>query len=508
MCLHQRFSSVLRLAFCCSIALFSTDVCFGQNTSNAQYRVSQPAFESLVSERSRNLVRDTDGAVSGIVGSVNPEGMIVISGSGVDVRGLEFLSGERLLVPVPSIDNEAPSAAPFQALISNTPARVTYGNLGFDVRIDGSVTLGVGYSGRNPGQDLSAVWGRGTEALPFPISVSGTPEYSPFNLQEDGSALVYTEAVFGATIEAGSATGTPPDFPSARVDPNDGTARFPGVGSFEVVHPTLGTFICSGSVLTDTHILTAGHCFDQDNDGLPDPGITTSSVFNLNDGSDLSATRSVSTVDIHPDFGGFVGSGANDDIAIVTLGSSVPVGTTKYSLRASGMTSGEIIEMVGYGVSGHGDVGGIEVLPDFSVKRSGINAAELFVLDDEGSGEEELFFYDFDGPTGTGFLGGPTLGNDLETVVRGGDSGGPAFVDVAGENVIAGINTFEFVLPPTTPPTGEFGVLGGGVILDAPQVAWIAGVASDVRVLPEPSGVTLTLPLVALFGLLRRRRSN
>jgi hypothetical protein len=165
------------------------------------------------------------------------------------------------------------------------------------------------------------------------------------------------------------------------------------------------------------------------------------------------------------------------------------------------MSSGEVLEMVGYGVSGFGDVGGVEVLPDFHVKRSGKNNADLFVVDDEGSGLDEIFIYDFDGPTGTGLLGGATLGNDIETNVRGGDSGGPAFVEDAGQLLIAGVNTFEFALSGTTPPPGEFGVLGGGVLIDAPQGNWIASI------IPEPTGWAMMVPGLTVMALLRRRRS-
>jgi hypothetical protein len=51
--------------------------------------------------------------------------------------------------------------------------------------------------------------------------------------------------------------------------------------------------------------------------------------------------------------------------------------------------------------------------------------------------------YDFDGPAGAGASGGGTLGNAVETVVAGGDSGGPAFIGSAGSYRLVGINTFQ-----------------------------------------------------------------
>jgi len=135
------------------------------------------------------------------------------------------------------------------------------------------------------------------------------------------------------------------------------------------------------------------------------------------------------------------------------------------------------LEMVGYGQTGHGD-SGFTVLPTFSAKRVGANQADLFVVDDEGSGVDEVYFFDFDGPTGDGFFGGGTLGNAIETSVGGGDSGGPAFVEVEGQKVLAGMSTFNWELPGTTAPVGFFGSLGGGVILNA-YADWIMGIVPN-----------------------------
>ena len=505
--LSKRF--VRNLALAGSAMLLMTNQLHAQlQVSNAQYEVAFPQFLRSVSADSLNVVLPEDSAPfgEGISGVIGEDGLLSLQGTGQSVVGVEFSSLDSLLNPVPSIDGAPASPAPFTLLLSNTPNQVTLGNLGNGVTVDGSLKLPVGYNGTDPRRDLSAQWGRGAEAIDFPVRFQSQQFTTPFNLQEDGRPVTATNGVYMATIEAGSATGSPPDTPADRVDPNDATAQFPGVGSLEVIHPTLGTFICTGSVIDDTHILTAGHCFDLDNDGSPDAGITTSSKFYLNDGSDLSSTIDVASVDIHPDFGGFTSSGANDDLAVVTLDAAVPAGTTKYSIRTTGMSSGEVLEMVGYGISGQGDVGGIEVLPDLSVKRSGSNQADLFVVDDEGSGADEIYLYDFDGPTGDGFLGMGTLGNDIETGVRGGDSGGPAFVDEAGMKVIAGVNTFEFVLFGTTPPTGEFGVLGGGVLIDEDKFTWISSIAPGAtNSVPEPHAITLLLPCLALLGLARRR---
>ena len=479
---------------------------FGQlQWSDQVYRQSLPQFERSVSPASMTPI--PNGVASygdGLTGVIGDDGLLTISGSGQTVVGLELTSPGGFLRPIQDGPDGTPSPAPFQILLSNTNQQVTLGSLGDSVIVEGPLTLGVGYDGDSPLRELNAQWGREIDAIDFPVRRQDEQFRTPFNLLANGQPVGYAEGVYLATIEAGSATGSPPDSPADRVDPNDATAMFPGVGSLEVVHPTLGTFVCTGTVIDDTHVLTAAHCFDYDSDGMADVDITVDSKFYLNDGASPSAAIDIASVDIHPDFAGFVTGGANDDLAIVTLDSAVPSGTTTYAIRP-GISSGEVLEMVGYGVSGEGDAGGFEILPDLSVKRSGKNVAELFVIDDEGGPDDEVFMYDFDGPVGDGFLGGPSLGNDIESVVRGGDSGGPAFVDDGVMKVLAGVNTFEFVLEPTTPGTGEFGVLGGGVIIGEAQFDWISSIATGAVAVPEPSSASMLVALISCLGLFRRR---
>lgn len=497
-------SSKTTLAMILCVVAFNIHTANAQQTSNGRYVLSQQTFEEQVSANSRRVVRTNPGIGNGIVGTVDRNNRIAISDylGGRVMTGLELQSDEGLLVT--AIDAETPLS-----VVQADSDRITLGAVGEEILVGPSTDLGIAYTGANPSQDITGVWnGRSETPVSFPITRFGEVGYTPYNLDPEGNPLVYSEIFMQATIEAGSATGLPPDSPANRVDPNDATARFAGVGSLQIVHPTLGQFICSASVIDDNKLLTAAHCFDQDSDGVLDAGILAGSSFFLNDGGSPSATRGLSAAVLHPDFDGFNSSGGHDDLAVVTLDSVLPSGTTKYPIRNTGMSFGEVIEMAGYGISGFGDVPGVEVLPDFNVKRAGKNQAELFVTDDDGGTTEQVFIFDFDGPTGTGFLGGATLGNDVETGVRGGDSGSPAFVDVGGTQAIAGVVGFEFILDGITPQTGEFGVMGGGQMIDNEKWLWIKDNAPGAQLVPEPAGECWGILLALACLVLRRRRAS
>lgn len=269
-------------------------------------------------------------------------------------------------------------------------------------------------------------------------------------------------------IMAGDETGSPPDSPANRVDPNTPDSPWAGVA-----HLTLGGMArCTGVAISRFHILSAGHCVDFNDDGLNDIG--TDVVIQFNDagaGSTIIGPGAINSVTVHPDFTGFNNPAVNDDLVLITLNQPLPASIPVYPPFIGQIVNGQIITLVGYGRTGFADVGATTI-GDAATKRVGRNRAEQFFTNDEGGPIVEVFQHDFDGPNvGTNCFGGPSLGNDDETGVAPGDSGGPSFVAVNGRLRVWGVNTFT---ANCIGPATLFGSVSGGIVINA-YLSWLAG---------------------------------
>lgn len=310
-------------------------------------------------------------------------------------------------------------------------------------------------------------------------------------------------------VQAGDPTAIDADAPDLRVDPNVSSSLFAGVGSiFTDPDPRDPQgFLGTGTPISPRHILTAAHIFDPDNNGIVDV-LPQNTTFFLNNHGDLSYSLPVASITLHPDYTGFMNPTVNDDLAILTLASPLPSDVPIYPLLPDGHLAMQQLLLVGYGVSGDG-LDGYYIPGSLSTKRTGANLLEAAGGDDEGSGNIEIFAYDFedaDNLLGTDVFGVPySYGNNFETLTGPGDSGGPAFAMLDGELYLAGVNTYGYDPNTGGSPDGKFGDVGGGAW--APTYAsWINQQLNTSVGVPEAASTLALLAGAAtlIVGLRRR----
>ena len=334
-----------------------------------------------------------------------------------------------------------------------------------------------------------------------------------------GTAPARASVVTGGILTPAITAGAPPDSPAARVDPNTPASPFSGVVSINIRYEGL-SFICSGALVGQRSVISAGHCVDTDGNGtvinLSTPGADVRVVFNSN--GNVNALMTAVKVSINPDYQGFgncpLGVSSfcvNDDISVITLGADAPASAKIYKVATNALPTGSHITMAGYGTSGTG-LDGFTVPPSFTVKRRGENYVDLFDQDDEQgfTGRNEVYYADFDGGGQDTFCDlfnvcTPRLPNNRESGIGGGDSGGPAFVTMYGELMLAANNTFSGTFSGQVP--GTFGTFFGGIILGSYADYLLAATAGDITLVPEPGDLALFgLSLLALLAV--RRRAN
>ena len=238
-----------------------------------------------------------------------------------------------------------------------------------------------------------------------------------------------------------------------------------------------GTFLCSGSLISDYQILTAGHCVS----GAKNWAVT----FQTPSGA---TTLGVTEARVHPDFGPRptpYGQLDQYDVAILTLAAMAPSDADRYALTTSidGALADSLIDIVGFGVGGSAATG----VQPLGVRRHAVNTIDSISL------------YPFpDSPLEMSMRFGAEPGN--YGLVNSGDSGGPAFFN----GRIIGVGSFG-----NLPGAGAFSTTftyttGHTSLLDATTGSWVADSLS-----PEPG--TVALFATGLIGLVlfgRRRKSS
>jgi hypothetical protein len=118
---------------------------------------------------------------------------------------------------------------------------------------------------------------------------------------------------------------------------------------------------------------------------------------------------------------------------------------------------------VGYGLTGTGLTG--ITANSAGVKRAGNNVLDRYGSEVNASYSDNLIFSDFDRP---GVPGESSMGSNtpvaMEYQIAGGDSGGPVFIDAAGDDVIAAVHSFLAWADGTG--NADYGDRGGSVRLN------------------------------------------
>lgn len=233
----------------------------------------------------------------------------------------------------------------------------------------------------------------------------------------------------------------------------------------------------SGTLIRENWVLTAAHVISSS----PGRHDLSSATFSLG-----GQPYVVSYAEVHPNWNGDVSSGF--DLALVRLTSAIsnvapaPFGEGPPNLIGLEST------FVGFGLGGVGETGAVGGTG--GVKRAGTNR-----LDYDGSllgFSSSIFLADFDSGSASHSSLGSSTPTSFESITSPGDSGGGVFVNVNGQMLLVGVNSFVASLAGET--NSSYGEIAGFQSLQ-PHLAWVQGIAHA----PEPASLILGV-ICALAG--------
>jgi trypsin len=259
----------------------------------------------------------------------------------------------------------------------------------------------------------------------------------------------------------------------------------------------------SGCLITDRHVLTAAHLFDDDDDGQVDWELQLfpqSVLFDLATGP-VAVEHDVNSIQ-WPDSW----PSAQGDLAVLTLTEDAPAGVPRYPLYGGLDEVGRSFVLAGYGRPGHGATGQAAAEENPHVKRAGLNRFEAVRDDFPGV---DFLAYDFDsGLEANNALALIDIESDLgfgadEVFPADGDSGGPSFLGGA----VAGITTFAASLPEADVTGGtdsSWGEGGFNVRVSGFREFILTATGGAAVFVPEPSS-RMQFVVLACTGLLWSR---
>lgn len=276
-------------------------------------------------------------------------------------------------------------------------------------------------------------------------------------------------------------------------------------------------FAASGTLIAGNWVLTAAHVVDG----------ATSLSFNLGSTS-FTADQWIA----NPNWNGNLSSGY--DLALVHFSTdlSLATGINAASLYTGKNELGQVATIVGYGATGTGDSGYLDVnsLGDL-VARAGNNVVDA-TLNTPGR-TDRILLTDFDNPTSAADNSfGSATPLDLEYMIAPGDSGGGLFININGADFLAGVTSFSWGRLDGTPdsdygdvagftrvsqftswidsilhPNTGGGAKGGhGRPKKGAELAALLPEPPDVHIVPEPASLSL-LGVMGLMLMGRRRRA-